>query len=413
MLRENLYFKMLKSIRDAPDCLLTQTEKTDFDTAMGARDFAGCFEQLDHHALPDKYKLIAEGVRYYKDINPLNDSIQSETNVVFADINDDVWKLHLKPLAYNSVVQHLYVFTSCSLLKDDGASLIDFPPSPQIWMGIEYIWEAIEDNAGYIQQFYQMVEQKARYRVILISNLVVTAGMVEDVFRIYSFAYMNRVNEGCFDVPDALKPITGRYVQPTLSMVSNKYEQYFDVYNALNDARHAETLLTQYMHVYQAIELLAYRMKMAKMVNPSSGMKQSPVRQLMAYAKTFKEDEVHSIISLFAKVFSGIESRLNTANLNAKCKTFLDQNYGISFPHTTMNNEHVAKLVYQLRNSIVHNKDTELHFSLNNIEEYKIVIPVIEDLMKILPESIVKLINDTAPVKKDAIEYKERGLNLY
>ena len=77
MLRENLYFKMLGSICDAVDSPLTPQEKADFNTAMGAKDFDGCFEQLDNHALPEKYKLIVDGVRYYKDVALLGEQIDS------------------------------------------------------------------------------------------------------------------------------------------------------------------------------------------------------------------------------------------------------------------------------------------------------------------------------------------------
>ncbi len=104
---------------------------------------------------------------------------------------------------------------------------------------------------------------------------------------------------------------------------------------------------------------------------------------------------------------------MNHSLLGQPCKAFLNTNYGITYTLTNIKNEDVAKLVYQLRNSIVHNKDTELHFSFNNTDEYKDVIPVIKDLVTILPEAIVKMLNDNNSVMRQAIEYTTRNLKMY
>lgn len=413
MLRENLYFKMLKSICDAADSPLTAQEKADFITAMGAHDFDGCFDQLDNHILPDKYKLIADSVRYYKNVSPLSEQIESESNVVFADIVDDIRKIHIRPLVYHSQAQHFFVFSSCSLLEENSNTFIDLTLEDSKWMGVELIWNAIADNATHVAAFYQMVETKDRYKVVFVTNLMLTGIGEEHLFRNYSYAYLCYINESRFEIPQILQCPSTRFVHTQLVLNANNYDQYYDVYNALNDAKHATNVLIRFVHVYQALELLAYRMKMAKLVNSTSGMKQSPIKQLMSYAKTFKDDEIHSIKDLFAKVFPGIENNMNHSLLGQPCKAFLNTNYGITYTLTNIKNEDVAKLVYQLRNSIVHNKDTELHFSFNNTDEYKDVIPVIKDLVTILPEAIVKMLNDNNSVMRQAIEYTTRYLKMY
>lgn len=413
MLRENLYFKMLGSICDAADSPLTPQEKADFNTAMGAKDFDGCFEQLDNHALPEKYKLIVDGVRYYKDVSLLGEQIDSESNVVFASFTDDIRKMHLRPMVYNSSAQRFFAFSSCSLLEENSDTFIDLTLDNSVWIGIEYIWNAIADNAADEAAFFQMLDAKDRFKVVFVTNLTIAGLDEESLFKYYSFAYLCYINENRFNLPQVLSPVSTRFVSTPLAINANNYDQYYDVYNALNDAKHATNILTQFVHIYQAIELLAYRMKMAKLVNSSSGMKQSAIKQLMAYAKTFREDESHSIINLFAKVFPGIENNMDHTLLANPCKSFLERNYGITYTLTTIKNDGVAKLVYQLRNSIVHNKDTELHFSFNNTEEYKVVIPVIKDLVKVLPEAIVNMLNDNNQARRREIEYSNRELKLY
>ena len=49
----------------------------------------------------------------------------------------------------------------------------------------------------------------------------------------------------------------------------------------------------------------------------------------------------------------------------------------------------------------------------NNTEEYKVVIPVIKDLVKVLPEAIVNMLNDNNQARRKEIEYSNRELKLY
>ena len=69
-----------------------------------------------------------------------------------------------------------------------------------------------------------------------------------------------------------------------------------------------------------------------------------------------------------------------------------------------------AKVVYQLRNSIVHNKEAELHFSYGNMDEYSVVIPLIAQLIKTLGSGVVHIINN--PPNQDLV-FDKRELNLY
>lgn len=413
MQREILYFKMLKSICDAADSPLTAQEKADFNTAMGAHDFDGCFDQLDNHTLPEKYKWIAEGVRYYRAIASLADIITTNVNVGFCDIHDDIHKIHLKPMVLNMPAHHLFVFSSCSLFEEDRSTVIDSTNHQQVWLGVEQIWNSIADDHAKESTFYDIIGQKQWNKVIVISSLVLPYNNETDIFKIYSFAYLNKLNEGRFPIPSVLRTNVQNYVTTPFNFNTNPYDQYYDVYNALNDAKHSENILTQFLHIYQALELLAYRMKLAKFVNSTTGMRQSVVMQLMSNAKSLKDDEIHSVKDLFKKVFTGIENQINSANLTTDCKRFLENNYAITFPHVSMSNENVATLVYRLRNSIVHNKDTELHFSFNNIDEYNDIIPVIKDLVVILPRAIINMINDNTTAKRKEVEYTKRDFPLY
>ena len=70
----------------------------------------------------------------------------------------------------------------------------------------------------------------------------------------------------------------------------------------------------------------------------------------------------------------------------------------------------MADIVYQIRCSIVHNKETELHFTYNNISDYKDIINLINTLSIKLSEMIVSLINDGA---NTPLTYTNKTLTLY
>ena len=88
---------------------------------------------------------------------------------------------------------------------------------------------------------------------------------------------------------------------------------------------------------------------------------------------------------------------------------FVEKYYKVKYLSANDINKY-AKVVYQLRNSIVHNKEAELHFSYGNLDEYEVVIPLIKQLVITLGRGIVHIIND--PTNQDLI-FDRRELNLY
>ena len=68
----------------------------------------------------------------------------------------------------------------------------------------------------------------------------------------------------------------------------------------------------------------------------------------------------------------------------------------------------ISKIVYQLRCSIVHNKETEFHYTYNNLEEYKAIVPLIKKLNELLLSYIVEIINQGI-----LLVYSHEKLNLY
>ena len=138
---------------------------------------------------------------------------------------------------------------------------------------------------------------------------------------------------------------------------------------------------------------------------------------------TISKGELKSLQDLFAKVFNSIHNT-EVKNLvepiqtnNIKLSKYLNQtltrqiksilgltNQNISNP------SNVAELIYKIRCCIVHSKESEIHFTPNNISEYKDLIPVIRVLIKVIQNSIVETINNSG--KKD-LEFQSESMLLY
>ena len=73
-------------------------------------------------------------------------------------------------------------------------------------------------------------------------------------------------------------------------------------------------------------------------------------------------------------------------------------------------NKKIGKIIYNIRNSIVHNKATELHFAYGNVSDYSILVPLIKLLINRIEPMIVELINDPA---RQSLDYSNKEMPLY
>ena len=107
------------------------------------------------------------------------------------------------------------------------------------------------------------------------------------------------------------------------------------------------------------------------------------------------------------EIFSGIKDVIVVSDISPY-NLFLEREYGIA--NGGHGDKKVAKIIYNLRNSIVHNKSTELHFSYGNLDEYKDVIGLIKKLIEKLEPKIIDIINDPS---NNILEYDGKKMDLY
>lgn len=147
------------------------------------------------------------------------------------------------------------------------------------------------------------------------------------------------------------------------------YQQYYDIYDVINDWLHSEDILSAFLRIYQIVEFLIYRQQMSEIIKVSN-IKQSFLREVKSLNKKFENSERATIVENIPIVFGTLTA--TTANIDL-AEPFVKKYYGKNkagtraYLYSTLNvNEKsiaLAKFIYDTRCSIVHNKEAEFHIS--------------------------------------------------
>lgn len=182
------------------------------------------------------------------------------------------------------------------------------------------------------------------------------------------------------------------------------YSQYYELFDLISESHYCDDVLRRYLNMYQIIENMCYRRHLAKI---SRGSKRGFVRHSIAIASRANKNETDEIVKGIMELFPGIKDVIAVSDIRPY-DPFLEREYGIA--NGGHGDKKVAKIIYNLRNSIVHNKSTELHFSYGNFEEYKDVIELIYLLIEKLEPKIINIINEP---NNTILEYDGKKMDLY
>lgn len=225
-------------------------------------------------------------------------------------------------------------------------------------------------------------------------------------------------------MPELLQVTPGN-LSTSLSFDTNaKYEQFFDVCVVLNEVKFADDELMKFLKVYQVLEQLAYRKRFIELIEEHVHNHHPIVRSIESVTNNFKQSELTVFEKLFTdelkKLYDSIDIPDNTsaytgaepACLNIAARKHVKKLYDINSAGTRpyYTPKQMGDLVYKIRCSIVHNKETEMHFTFNNIYDYEPLIELIKELSEALCKSVIELINDSV---NKPLTYTDRELKLY
>lgn len=290
------------------------------------------------------------------------------------------------------------------------------------WVVWERIWCSIGNSVAEKNKFWK--ELRSTERSLIYIQTAEPDMTPAKKWNIYSYAYLKYINENKFPIPNILHESGDFSIVTPLSFNNNaKYDQFIDVYDVLNEVKHSNDVLTRFLKVYQVLELLAYRKEFQNIIKEHMQHRYPIVRKIASLTDSFKKNEQTELSNLFGDCFLDIGERLDpvaadgnrtisVSYLTPQCTDYIKKIYKVSVDSNARNPKYstfaISKIVYQLRCSIVHNKETEFHYTYNNIEEYKDIVPLIKKLNELLLAYIVEIIN-----QGNSLVYSHDKLNLY
>lgn len=236
-------------------------------------------------------------------------------------------------------------------------------------------------------------------------------GVAFNADRHYSYIYLCFLNSSkSIDLPSDITysvPILNN----TLSLDNVKiYEQFFDVYDVLNELNQAPDILARFLKLYHILEYLVYRVYLVDLTT-RVGTNKFFVREYAVSAEKMKGGESNTFKMNFKKIFLSDSPRISADLLPYSTNPIKDflRDKGIVKGFDNSNLERVASLVYGLRCSIVHNKESEYHLTITNSEDYRIIIQLITQLIQTFEFLVIQKIADN----DISIKYPQQQMNLY
>ncbi len=304
----------------------------------------------------------------------------------------------------------IHVGFASTLSFFEAGKFVDFSTANKLllWKQLEYFIERTIANGDSpsLELLFQVIENGDRMKGILVNKSSVSA----DVKRIYGYIYLCLLNFGNRLSMDSQLISNNRTINGSLALNSAvTYEQYLDVFDVLNEVNHASDIVGRFLKIYHVLEYLAYRVALSNIVSNVAQSK-SFIRKVIQLSDGIRKNEGEQFVNSFVKLFAGkealfhakISSIANPASMSAIESWWMP---GYQSDNLKKN----AGLIYSIRNSIVHNKESEFHISISNPDEYKIVIPVIKKLMEVLEELIVEKMSTNEPL----IQYSRSQLDLF
>jgi len=238
------------------------------------------------------------------------------------------------------------------------------------------------------------------------------------------FQFILLVNGYTFHQP--IETTENQFIDSNIKSIldcTKNFNQYQESAYILSEYNHTKDILLKYLLLYHIIENFMYRRPIAEMANTKF-----TIRDFKRLYKTIDKDEIGTLLVFFKKIlneelFVGmtIESYVNNKLDDLRNLGLLDIKDFISIlafdfsnlSYSAGNNNQCKdfrRFMYQLRNSIVHNKETEFHVTHSTFQEF----PELRKLFEIfLLPTLENIIYYLIFKNNSIIDYPKNHLLLY
>lgn len=302
-----------------------------------------------------------------------------------------------------------FSFFSAKALMNSGI-LTDFSHSDNgmLWKQMQTFFERDHSpKQNNINFFFDSLANNDMTKGFVVKHI----GAAFEAERHYSYIYLSFLNSSnAVPLPRILN-YTSTGLNPALSFTTTvEYEQYFDIYDVLNELNQAPDMLSRFLKLYHVLEYLMYRVYLVDLVG-RVGRNKFFVREFITSSERMKKGEKDTFILNFSKIFAADRPEFSTslsAHVNVNVNNFLRDNKLVS-GFSAANLTKVAELIYGIRCSIVHNKESEYHLTVSFYDDFIQIIPLLKALMK----SLEKLVIEKIKTNHANIKYPQREVNLF
>ena len=369
----------------------------DHDAYDDAIDYilSGEFGNIECEYLHANYKPIIKAI---VDWDGSNDKEINVGDKVYYETAADGQLDYYKEISVDSESSKYALISVANLYDDIQANRVN-----PFLRNVEFIWSAISRDNDAKKEFWNRCNVKQENSFYIITDEDLSSN--EELWNAYSYGYMLYANKKEYERDSQLNfRKENKFAETIPYNKENKYCQYYELFDLISESHYCDDVLRRYLNMYQIIENMCYRRNLAKI---SRGSKRGFVRHSIAIASKANKNETDEIVNGIMEIFPGIKDVIVVSDISPY-NLFLEREYGIA--NGGHGDKKVAKIIYNLRNSIVHNKSTELHFSYGNIDEYKDVIGLMDLLIRKLEPKIIDIINDPS---NNILEYDGKMMDLY
>lgn len=297
------------------------------------------------------------------------------------------------------------------LLKISPLSAID-PASQDYRTLIDYIATAISNGGNVkITNLLNHIQNSQEDWGILVHKFA----HAHSSLSIYSYIYYKELLQGGKIELDQRLSYALAHGATTTFSGATKYQQYFEVFDIINELNHANETITRFLKLYHILEYLVYRAELVKL-EVKARVNRTFIREIHGFTgkgQSDKEFEVfkRSFKEIFKDELAADAFQLNP--LTAQEGVFLKSYWGLEITAAnTINHKdgnQIAQLIYRIRNSIVHNKESEFHITTTNPDDYIDVIDLLKRFIQILERQVFDKISSDAA----SIRYQNQHIELY
>lgn len=350
------------------------------------------------HSLIEAFKALKTGPAF------IADEFVPLSNVELIDFTLEDYKKRNRAFSYSDV-QFGYLSLK-KLLQINPLSDID-SASPDYRTLIDFICTAITNTEDHkIFNLLTHIQNSHEDWGILVHKFAHTHNSLS----IYSYIYYRELLQGGKIELDQRLSYSLAHGATTIFNGITNYEQYFEVFDIINELNHSADLITRFLKLYHILEYLVYRAELVE-IEVKARVNRTFIREIHALTGKAQSDKEFDVFKRnFKKIFEAeiAAGAFSMPALNVNETNFLKNNWDLEV-FNNMEGNHIAKLIYRIRNSIVHNKESEFHITTTNPDDYAVVITLLKRFLNILEKQAFDKISSDAPV----ISYLSPHIELY